>query len=227
MPELENQNGWHGKALPPEMAERAVAALGGPTDLRIATAVPEPGTPRITPDQGATVTLPSYALGEKVATRVAFGAALAALAARPEVVVLDGEVGNSTHAEDFQKVCPERYFEMFIAEQQLVTATVGLSVRGYLPFAATFAAFTSRAYDFIRMAGISQVNIALVGSHAGVEIGADGPPRWPWRTSPPYAPCTPRSCCIPRTQPPPPNSCARWPKPPASSTSVPPAARIR
>jgi transketolase len=173
--EIEDQNGWHGRALPPEMAERAVATLGGPTDLRITTAVPEPGTPKITANPGATVTLPSYALGDKVATRAAFGAALAALAARPEVVVLDGEVGNSTHAEDFQKVCPERYFEMFIAEQQLVAAAVGLSVRGYLPFAATFAAFTSRAYDFIRMAGISQVNIALVGSHAGVEIGADGP----------------------------------------------------
>jgi transketolase len=175
VPEIEDQNGWHGKALPPEMAERAVATLGGPTDLRITTAVPEPGTPKITADAGATVTLPSYALGDKVATRAAFGAALAALAARPEVVVLDGEVGNSTHAEDFQKVCPERYFEMFIAEQQLVAAAVGLSLRGYLPFAATFAAFTSRAYDFIRMAGISQVNFALVGSHAGVEIGADGP----------------------------------------------------
>src|SRR4029077_20425168 len=90
-------------------------------------------------------------------------------------VALGGEVDNSTHAEDFAKAYPERYFEMFIAEQQLVAAAVGLSVRGYVPFAATFAAFFTRAYDFVRMAGISEVNIRLCGSHAGVEIGADGP----------------------------------------------------
>ncbi|MEO8283349.1 MAG: transketolase [Pseudarthrobacter sp.] len=177
VPELEDKNGWHGKALPPEMAERAIAALGGPTSVRITTASPLPGppAPAIAPDPGAAVALPSYELGEKVATRVAFGAAIAALAARPEVVVLDGEVGNSTHAEDFQAVCPERYFEMFIAEQQLVASAVGLAVRGYIPFASTFAVFFSRAYDFIRMAGISEVNVRLVGSHAGVEIGEDGP----------------------------------------------------
>ena len=175
VPEIEDKNGWHGKALPPDMAERAIAALGGPSDLHITTPHPAAATPAITPDPTATITLPAYELGEKVATRVAFGAAIAALAARPEVVVLDGEVGNSTHAEEFQKVCPQRYFEMFIAEQQLVATAVGLAVRGYIPFAATFAVFFSRAYDFIRMAGISQVNIRLVGSHAGVEIGEDGP----------------------------------------------------
>ena len=82
---------------------------------------------------------------------------------------------NSTHAEDFGKAYPERYFEMFIAEQQLVAAAVGMSVRGYVPFAATFAAFFTRAYDFIRMSAISAANIRLCGSHAGVEIGADGP----------------------------------------------------
>jgi transketolase len=175
VPELEDQNGWHGKALPSDMAERAIAALGGRSDLRITTDRPAPGTPAITADPAAAVTLPTYRLGDNVATRVAFGAAIAALAARPEVVVLDGEVGNSTHAEEFHKVCPERYFEMFIAEQQLVATAVGLAVRGYVAFAATFAVFFSRAYDFIRMAGISGVNIRLVGSHAGVEIGADGP----------------------------------------------------
>jgi transketolase len=175
VPDLEDKNGWHGRALPPDLAESAIAALGGPTDVHITTSLPEPGTPAITPDADATVTLPSYRPGEKVATRVAFGAAIAALAARPEVVVLDGEVGNSTHAEDFANVCPERYFEIFIAEQQLVAAAVGMAVRGYTPFAVTFAAFVSRAYDFVRMAGISGANIGLVGSHAGVEIGADGP----------------------------------------------------
>lgn len=131
--------------------------------------------PAIVPEPGTTITLPTFRVGEKVATRVAFGAAIAALAARPEVVVVDGEVGNSTHAEEFQKVCPDRYFEMFIAEQQLVATAVGLAVRGYIPFAATFAVFFSRAYDFIRMASISQANIRLVGSHAGCEIGQDGP----------------------------------------------------
>ncbi|MEP7160174.1 MAG: transketolase [Dermatophilaceae bacterium] len=175
VPEIENKNGWHGKALPPEMAERAIAALGGPSDLHVSTHHPEPGTPAITPDPAAPITWPTYELGDKVATRVAFGAAIAALAARPEVVVVDGEVGNSTHAEEFGKVAPERYFEMFIAECQLVATAVGFAVRGYVPFAATFAVFFSRAYDFIRMAGISQVNIRLVGSHAGVEIGQDGP----------------------------------------------------
>jgi len=91
------------------------------------------------------------------------------------VVALDAEVSNSTYSEDFSKKYPERFFEIFIAEQQLVAAAVGLSVRGYVPFASTFAAFFSRAYDFIRMAAISQADIRLSGSHAGVEIGADGP----------------------------------------------------
>ena len=175
VPELEDKNGWHGKALPPEMAERAIAALGGPTDLHVVTAHPRPGSSAITPMPGASINWPNFALGDEVATRSAFGAAIAALTARPEVVVLDGEVGNSTHAEEFGKVAPERYFEMFIAEQQLVASATGLAIRGYRPFASTFAAFFSRAFDFIRMAGISGVNIALVGSHAGVEIGQDGP----------------------------------------------------
>jgi transketolase len=175
VPELEDRNGWHGRALPPDMARRAIAALGGRTDLHVTTQRPAPGTPAISPDPTAVLTLPRWELGEKVATRVAFGAAVAALAVRPEVVVLDGEVGNSTHAEDFQAVCPQRYFEIFIAEQQLVATAVGLAVRGYVPFASTFAVFFSRAFDFIRMAGISRVNIRLVGSHAGVEIGEDGP----------------------------------------------------
>jgi transketolase len=175
VPEIEDKNGWHGKARPSEMAERAIAALGGVTDLRVPTISPEPGTSAITADPAAIVTLPTYEPGDKVATRVAFGDAIAALSARPEVVVVDGEVGNSTHAEEFARVSPDRYFEMFIAEQQLVATTVGLAVRGYVAFAATFAVFFSRAYDFIRMAGISQANIRLVGSHAGVEIGEDGP----------------------------------------------------
>ena len=121
------------------------------------------------------MSLPAYAVGDKVATRKAYGQALAALGARPDVVALDGEVSNSTYAEIFADAHPDRYFEMFIAEQQLVAAAVGCNVRGYTPFASTFAAFFTRAYDFVRMAGISQADIRLVGSHAGVEIGADGP----------------------------------------------------
>ena len=119
--------------------------------------------------------MPVYTSGAKVATRKAYGDALAALGARLDVIGLDGEVSNSTFADECARAYPERYFEMFIAEQQMVAAAVGFSVRGYRPFASTFAAFLSRAYDFIRMAAISQASICLVGSHCGVEIGADGP----------------------------------------------------
>src|SRR5437773_2162950 len=172
--EIENKDGWHGKALPADMAERAIAELGGVRHLRIDGLKPEPGEPAIK-DRKVTVTLPTYKKGDKVATRKAYGDALSALGARPTVVAMDGEVGNSTFAEEFAKAYPERYFEMFIAEQQLVAAAVGMSVRHYIPFASTFAAFLSRAYDFIRMAAISEANICLCGSHAGVEIGEDGP----------------------------------------------------
>jgi transketolase len=171
--EIEDREGWHGRPLPAEMAERAVVELGGERHLMVRGPRPAGGSPRTRPS--AEVILPGYELGAKVATRKAFGESLAAVGARSDVVALDGEVDNSTHAEEFAKAYPERYFEMFIAEQQLVAAAVGLSVRGYVPFAATFAAFFTRAYDFVRMAGISEVNIRLCGSHAGVEIGADGP----------------------------------------------------
>ncbi|MEV8150800.1 transketolase [Arthrobacter sp. NPDC080073] len=176
VPEIEDRNGWHGKALPADMAGKAIAGLGGPSSVQATTRLPEPGTPAITPGAKAEVTLPQWKAGDKVATRAAFGAAVSALAVRPEVVVLDGEVGNSTHAGDFKEVAPERYFEIFIAEQQLVAAAIGLSVRGYVAFASSFAAFlVSRPFDFIRMAGVSEVDIRLVGTHAGVEIGQDGP----------------------------------------------------
>ena len=171
--EIEDQENWHGKPLPAEMAERAIVELGGERHLTVHGLRPEGGSARTRPS--GEVTLPRYELGAKVATRKAFGESLAAVGARSNVVALDGEVGNSTHAEDFAKAHPERYFEMFIAEQQLVAAAVGMSVRGYIPFAVTFAAFFTRAFDFIRMAAISAANIRLCGSHAGVEIGADGP----------------------------------------------------
>jgi transketolase len=122
------------------------------------------------------LTLPSYEPGTKEATRKAFGDALLALGrARGDVVALDGEVGNSTYTEEFGDALPDRFFQVYIAEQQMVATAVGLQVRGWKPFASTFAAFLSRAYDFVRMAAISRANIALAGSHAGVSIGEDGP----------------------------------------------------
>jgi len=171
--EVEDREGWHGRPLPAEMAERAIVELGGERNLIVHGPEPEGGTPRVWPS--GEVTLPRYELGAKIATRKAFGEALAAVGARGDVVALDGEVDNSTFAEDFAKAHPERYFQMYIAECQLVAAAVGMSVRGYIPFAATFAAFFTRAYDFIRMSAISEANIRLCGSHAGTEIGPDGP----------------------------------------------------
>jgi transketolase len=120
--------------------------------------------------------LPAYELGKKEATRKAYGDAIAALGAvRPDMVALDAEVSNSTHADEFKKAFPDRFFEMFISEQQLVGAAVGLGVLGKRAFASTFAAFFTRAFDQIRMAAISNATIHLAGSHAGVSIGEDGP----------------------------------------------------
>jgi transketolase len=171
--EVEDREGWHGRPLPAEMAERAINELGGERHITVSGLLPEAGTPRIWPSEE--VSLPRYELGAKIPTRLAFGQAVAAVGGRGNVVALDGEVDNSTHLEEFAKAHPERYFEIYIAEQQLVATAVGLQVRGYIPFAATFAAFFTRAYDFIRMSAISQANIRLSGSHCGVEIGADGP----------------------------------------------------
>src|SRR5438874_1613189 len=168
--ELAEGSIWEGL----DMAERAIQELGGIRQMRVDGLKPEPGEPAIK-DAPVDVTLPTYKKGEKVATRKAYGDTLKALGARPTVVALDGEVSNSTFADEFAKAYPDRYFEMFIAEQQLVATAVGMSVRHYIPFASTFAAFLSRAYDFIRMAAISEANIRLCGSHAGVEIGEDGP----------------------------------------------------
>ena len=173
--EIENKDGWHGKALPPDLAEKAIAELGGERDLRIDVRPPEALESASSKATDTAVNLPAYALGDKVATRKAYGDTLRALGARHDIVALDGEVSNSTFAEIFKKAFPDRFFEMYIAEQQLIASSVGLSVRGYTPFASTFAAFFSRAYDFIRMAGVSEADVRLVGSHAGCEIGADGP----------------------------------------------------
>jgi transketolase len=170
---LEDKEGWHGKALDAEQAKQALAELGAVASRTFPTLKPDAWTPAVTPP-AKKPDLATYT--EPLATRKAYGEALAALgAARSDVVVLDAEVSNSTHAEDFKKVAPDRFFEMYIAEQQMVAAAVGMQVVGLVPFASTFAAFLSRAYDFIRMAAISQANIRLSGSHAGVSIGEDGP----------------------------------------------------
>ena len=172
---IEDKNGWHGKALPAEEAQKAIQELGGERHIVVQVQPPErrEPAPRAQPQASPA---PTYEFGAAAATRKAYGDALTALgAARPDVVGLDGEVSNSTHAEEFAHAFPERFFEMYIAEQQMVAAAVGLSVRGWVPFASTFAAFLTRAYDFIRMAAISQANIRLCGSHAGVSIGEDGP----------------------------------------------------
>jgi transketolase len=169
---VEDQPGKHGKPL--DDPDEAIAELGGERDLSVPLAPAAGGTKHSFDAPGGE--LPSYELGDEVATRKAYGEALAALGSiRGDVVALDGEVSNSTHSEDFREAHEDRYFEMFIAEQQLIAAAVGFQVRGWVPFASTFAAFLSRAYDFVRMAAISRANIRLSGSHAGVSIGEDGP----------------------------------------------------
>ena len=168
-----NQPGKHGKPL--DDPDAAIAELGGLRDIHVDVPKPEfDGKPHRFPT--TELRLPVYEPGTKEATRKAFGDALVALGkARSDVVAIDGEVGNSTYTEEFAEALPERFFQAYIAEQQMVATAVGFQVRGWTPFAATFAAFLSRAYDFVRMGAVSRANIALVGSHAGVSIGEDGP----------------------------------------------------
>lgn len=170
---VEDKLGKHGKPLPDAAA--AIAELGGERDLRIELRPPEgdPEPRRIEVPGGEP---PSWEAGEEVATRRAYGEALKALGdRRSDVVVLDGEVSNSTYSELFKQAHLERYFEAYIAEQQMIAAAGGMQRRGLRPFASTFAAFYTRAVDFIRMAAVSRADICLSGSHAGVSIGEDGP----------------------------------------------------
>jgi transketolase len=169
---VEDKDGWHGKPL--EDPDAAVEELGGVRSLRVE--VKGPGEAPPYEIARAEVERPAYEVGEKVATRGAYGDALAWLGSVDErVVALDGEVGNSTYAERFAAKHPDRFFEMYIAEQQMVAAAVGLQTRGWKPFASSFGAFLSRAYDFVRMAAISDADLKLCGSHVGVSIGPDGP----------------------------------------------------
>jgi transketolase len=169
---VEDKENQHGKPLADP--EAAVAELGGIRSLSVSVqAPPEPKPYEI---EMTPVERPSYELGEKVATRGAYGDALAWIGSVDEkVVALDGEVGNSTYAERFAAKHPDRFFEMYIAEQQMVAAAVGMQTRGWKPFASSFGAFLSRAYDFVRMAAISDADLKLCGSHVGVSIGPDGP----------------------------------------------------
>ncbi len=174
---LEDRDGLHGKPVGEDQEQAALDELGSSDDLLVEVRKPDPASGEtFTAGLTGDLNLPTWEVGDEEATRGAYGAALKALGgAREDVVALDGEVSNSTHSQEFAEEYPDRYFEMFIAEQQMVSAAVGMSVRHRVPFASSFAAFLSRAYDFIRMAAISRANIRLSGSHAGVSIGEDGP----------------------------------------------------
>lgn len=175
---MENLPDWHGKPLKKgEETQKAIDELTAqlkPSQIHIQTPKPSAAPP-------AKVSIgplptPPYTLGDSVAPREAFGAALAALGdVHPLVVGLDADVKNSTYTDKFGKKFPDRFFENFIAEQNMLGAAAGLAACGKIPFVATFAAFFTRAYDFVRMAAISQSNIKLVGTHVGVSIGEDGP----------------------------------------------------
>jgi transketolase len=168
-----DQPGKHGKPL--DDPEAGIAELGGIRTIHVDPPAPEgSGEPHAFPT--APLQLPVYEPGTKEATRKAFGDALVALGkADGKVVAIDGEVGNSTYTEEFAEALPERFFQSYIAEQQMMATAVGMQVRGWKPFAATFAAFLARAYDFVRMAAVSRASFSVAGSHAGVSIGEDGP----------------------------------------------------
>ncbi len=173
----EDKDGWHGKSLPEENLARAVEELGR-VDKKIRGVIEKPQNtkPKIIKAQEAEPF--DYKLGELVATRKAYGQALARIyKAFPDMVVMDAEVSNSTYSEIFKKAYPDRYFEMFIAEQNMVGTALGLARRGKIPFISTFAAFFARAFDQIRMSQYSPhyTNIKFAGSHTGVSIGEDGP----------------------------------------------------
>lgn len=175
---LEDKEGWHGKPLPADLAQQAILELSVSEEQKALSSqlkVAPPAEFSFPELPAGAMEPPAYTLGQQVATREAYGDALVALGrANGRVVALDGDVKNSTYSEKFYKAFPDRFVECFIAEQNMVGAAIGLAHRGWVPFASTFAAFFSRAYDFIRMAGIAHANIKLCGSHCGVSIGEDG-----------------------------------------------------
>jgi transketolase len=168
---VEDQPGFHGKPLPDPQA--AIRELGGPRHRVVAVAKPPEGKPARF--QAGHVEPPRYAMGDLVPVRRGYGEALVAVGgSRADLVALDADVGSSTYTSFFAEAYPERYFEMYIAEQQMIATAVGLQARGWTVFASTFAAFLCRAHDFLRMAGLSRADLNLVGSHAGLCIGEDG-----------------------------------------------------
>jgi transketolase len=173
---IENKDGWHGRALKREEYDRALKELGQ-IDKSVRGEIPLPED--LKPKEqaaGGPVKKMDYPADKPVATRKAYGNALVRILPRfPDLVSLDGEVSNSTYAEIFKEAFPERFFEMYIAEQNMVGAALGLSRRGKIPFVSTFGAFFTRALDQIRLSQYSDANIKFVGSHAGVSIGEDGP----------------------------------------------------
>jgi len=172
---VEDKNGWHGKPLKEDDLQKALQELGPMPEVDSAKYVRVPGSVDA-PVFNDRADFPRNAYKEKTATRRAYGNALVNLARiNPRVVSLDGDVKNSTYAEDFFDAFPERAFQLHIAEQNMVGIGIGLSAKGYMPFIATFAAFLSRAHDQVRMAAYSFSNLKLVGSHVGVSIGQDGP----------------------------------------------------
>ncbi|MEJ2091649.1 MAG: transketolase [Syntrophobacterales bacterium] len=172
---LENKNGWHGVALKKEELERALPELGD-IDKTVRGKLLPPADLHPEKPAAAPVAELNYPPDKPVPTRNAYGNALKRLYPKfPDIVSLDGEVSNSTRAEYFEEKYPERFFEMYIAEQNMAGAALGLAQRGKIPFVSTFAAFLTRAFDQIRMSQYSDTNIKFVGSHAGVSIGQDGP----------------------------------------------------
>src|SRR5262249_36947483 len=179
---VEGREGWHGRAFKKgDELNRALAELqrrfvAGPATPDLRPDIPRPSSSSQPPAAPKPIAPPSYARGDQVATREAYGTAIAKLGeSDPRVVALDGDVKNSTFSEKFEAVLPDRFYENFIAEQAMIGAAMGLAARGAIPFPSTFACFLSRAADFIRMAAISNVGIKMAGSHAGVSIGEDGP----------------------------------------------------
>ena len=174
---LQDKEGWHGKALSKEEAERAIAELRPSAKSGIGHPIAAPNQlPAPKNDAPAQYPATTYKLGDMVATREAFGNALLRIGgADHRVVALDGDTKNSTYSEKFLKKYPERFTECYIAEQNMVGVATGFAVRGKIPFASTFATFFTRAFDQIRVAGISRANVKLAGSHVGVSIGEDGP----------------------------------------------------
>lgn len=178
---FEDKDGWHGKPVPKNQLNDALKELGE-VDLKLKGGIPLPKKHEAAihlegeGSEGNSLEKKDYEIGQEISTRQAYGDALALVGQiNPNLISLDGEVSNSTFSEKFRVTFPDRYFEMFIAEQNMISVAVGLQAVGYVPFASTFASFLTRTFDQIRMARYSNANLKLIGSHSGVSMGQDGP----------------------------------------------------